>query len=150
MSIEQTITAHTDALKANTEAIEKLLGVWTQLAKRGNEVDTAVQTAKANGTAYSVTVAGAATDLGTKGNAPSPAHTPAAPATQTEAAAAEPAAESPSEEPATLELLTKETTALATRNRPALIALLGEYGVQRASNIPEAQWAEYIAKVRAL
>lgn len=152
MSLEQ-------ALSENTAAINALVAVWGKLAARGNEVTAAAAKADANGTDYAITAGGVALDSAAKPSAPAkaaapkPAATPAAPAAApVEAAPQETAAESPSDDAEVIDLalLTKETTAAATRNRAGLVALLQEHGAARASAIPQDQWAAFVAKARLL
>ena len=153
------------ALKENTAAVQALIDVWTKLVAQGNAVTANVAAKTAAGEAYGVTAGGApvtVVDPKPTAKATTPkveapkveaaAPTPAADvqAPTTENAAPETAAEAPSEEVVDMALLTKETTGAATRNRPGLVALLGEFGAARASAIPADKWAEYIAKVRAL
>ena len=152
------------ALKENTAAVQALIDVWTKLVAQGNAVTANVAAKTAAGEAYGVTAGGtpvtvvepkptakAATPKveTPKVEAPAPAPT-ATEQAPVEAADANSAAESPSEEVVDLALLTKETTGAATRNRAGLVALLAEFGAARASAIPADKWAEYIAKVRAL
>lgn len=146
------------ALKENTAAVQALIDVWTKLVAQGNAVTANVAAKTAAGESYGVTAGGTpVTVVAPKPTAQveapkveaAPTPVAAAPAPTAEGAAQETAAESPSEV-VDLALLTKETTSAATRNRPGLVALLGEFGAARASAIPADKWADYIAKVRAL
>ena len=147
MSIEQTIAANTAALTAQTAAIENLAAMWKLLTANAVAAKTSetVTTIKAGG----VPIIEKATD-------PKPAPTPAAPVTVTltpEASApAEPAAASPSEAPAVVEMkdLSAAVTAAATRNRDGLVALLGKHNVKRASELPQDKWAGLVAELEAL
>lgn len=40
--------------------------------------------------------------------------------------------------------------AVTTHGREAVVAILGEFGAERASEVPEAQWAELVEKLKAL
>ena len=152
------------ALKENTAAVQALIDVWTKLVAQGNAVTANAAAKTAAGEAYGVTAGGTPVTVAdpkppakaatpkveapkVEAPAPAPTATEQAPG---EAADANSAAESPSEEVVDLALLTKETTGAATRNRAGLVALLAEFGAARASAIPADKWAEYIAKVRAL
>lgn len=146
------------AIEKNTAAVQALIDVWAKLCAQGEAVVSKATEKAAAGEPYGITAGGAPVTVvdpkpTAKVEAPKveAAPTPAAdaPAPTTEGAAQETAAESPSEV-VDLALLTKETTSAATRNRPGLVALLGEFGAARASAIPADKWAEYIAKVRAL
>lgn len=147
------------AIKENTAAVQALIDVWAKLCAQGEAVVAQATEKAAAGEAYGITAGGtpvttvAPTKPAVKAEAPkveaAPTPVVAAPAPTTEGAAPETAAESPSEV-VDLALLTKETTSAATRNRPGLVALLGEFGAARASAIPADKWADYIAKVRAL
>lgn len=148
------------AIKENTAAVQALIAVWTKLCAQGEAVAAKATEKAAAGESYGITAGGAPVTTVAPAKAEAPkveapkveaAPTPVAAATAqtTDGAAQETAAESPSEV-VDLALLTKETTSAATRNRPGLVALLGEFGAARASAIPADKWAEYIAKVRAL
>lgn len=143
------------AIKENTAAVQALIDVWAKLCAQGEAVAAKATEKAAAGESYGITAGGApvTTVAPAKAEAPkveaAPTPVAAAPAQTTEGAAQETAAESPSEV-VDLALLTKETTSAATRNRPGLVALLGEFGAARASAIPADKWADYVAKVRAL
>lgn len=146
------------AIEKNTAAVQALIDVWAKLCAQGNAVAAKATEKAAAGEPYGVTAGGTpVTVVDPKPTAQveapkveaAPTPVADAPAPTTEGAAQETAAESPSEV-VDLALLTKETTSAATRNRPGLVALLGEFGAARASAIPADKWAEYIAKVRAL
>lgn len=153
------------AIKENTSAVIALTEIWTKLAAQGNAIAARAVEKNAAGEDYNLT-AGGVPIAEIKASAPKPAAEKTAPATTpaatapapTETAAPTPAAESPSEagdntaddEVVDLAILTKETTGAATRNRAGLVALLGEFGVKRAGEIPEAQWGTFVAKLRSL
>ena len=40
--------------------------------------------------------------------------------------------------------------AVTTHGREAVVAILGEFGAERASEVPEAQWAELVEALKAL
>lgn len=138
MSIEQTIAANTAALTAQTAAIENLAAMWKLLTANATAI-------KAGGV-----------PLSEKAPDPKPAPTPAAPVTATPtpevSAPAEPAAASPSEAPAVVEMkdLSAAVTAAATRNRDGLVALLGKHNVKRASELPQDKWAALVLELEAL
>lgn len=150
------------AIQENTAAVKALIDVWAKLVTQGNTVAANAAAKTAAGEPYGVTAGGtpvtkvepkaeAPKAEAPKGKAAAPAPTPAASEPAPAAtAASETAAESPSDEVVDMVLLTKETTAAATRNRAGLVALLAEYGAARASAIPQGDWPAYIAKVRAL
>lgn len=158
------------AIKENTSAVKALTEIWAKLAAQGNAVAARAVEKNAAGEDYNLT-AGGVPIAEIKASTPKPAAEKTAPATTpaatapapTETATPTPAAESPSDagdntaddntaddEVVDLALLTKETTGAATRNRAALVALLGEFNAKRASEIPEAQWGAFVAKLRSL
>ena len=138
MSLEQ-------ALAENTAVMKELVAAWKALTANAAACKT-VDVVKAGGVKVLEKVAD-----------PTPADTQTAPATATATptpgpAPIEPAAASPSDTPAVVEMkdLSAAVTAAATRNRDGLVALLGKYEVKRASEVPQDQWAALVAELGAL
>lgn len=136
MSLEQ-------ALAANTAAIKELTAAWASLNAQARAISTKVD----NGQADKVNIAGVAEIPLAKVEEKKPAPTPAV--AETQAAKPEIATAPPSEAP-TMAQLSAAVTAAATRNRDGLVAALAAKGVKRAGEIPQDQWAAFIAEVGAL
>lgn len=83
---------------------------------------------------------------GPAAKAPEPEPEPQ-PEPQPEPSEPESAAEAP--EPVTLAQLGEAVMALAKADRDAAVAILGEYGVAKAGQIPEDKWPEAVAKFKA-
>lgn len=149
MSLEDKLAANTAALEANVAAMQELTAMWAKLTAAAAKVSDGVEA----GTIAKITAGGvpvAEVPQAPKQKADKPADTPAAPVTATttptEVAAPAPVTESRSEPPkeATMEQLSAAVTSAATRNRDAVIRLLSERGVKRASELPKDQWADII------
>ena len=136
MSIEQALADNTAALKALTKA-------WESLNAQARAISTKVD----KGEADKVDIAGVAEIPLAKVEEKKPAPTPAV--AETQAAKPEIATAPPSEAP-TMAQLSAAVTAAATRNRDGLVAALAAKGVKRAGEIPQDQWAAFIAEVGAL
>lgn len=155
MSLEQALFQIAEALAANTAALQestkatvarievfKASQLATQIALSTHDaaLDAADATLAVDPEARTITVETPAA----KKPAPAPAAKAEAPVE------AETVLASPSNTTPSLAELTTATTQAATRNREALVELIASFGVKRAGSIPEAQWADYIAKAEAL
>ena len=152
MSIESTIAEHTEALAENTAAMVKLTEVWLQLANKASHI---ADTAKPGET---ITAAGKpVAEVKPKADKPKaepkaevaadpkPAaepSTPEVPAAQT-ASSSEPA---PSVD---YPVLQKAVFALAGKNREAVVALAGTFGVKTFKELDASKWGEALEAVNA-
>ena len=144
MSIEMELAANTAAIKSQTEAINSLINVWSQLTAQATDISAKVAT----GETTAVTLAGkarieVAQDKGkTEPTAPVQEAPPPRGWTHEQAAQEQPKVE--------LKDLSAAVTAAATRNREGLVALLAKHNVKRASELPQENWAALLVELAAL
>ena len=178
MSLEQALAEQTAAIRENTRAVVALHEAWQHLRERAKymadvathaggvpladpkPVDTpAAKEAAPKATAESTPAVESPSEGKPAQPAPSPAAGPAtveaAAPVKTESAPTPTAASAeappqPSTAAIDMKALSAAVTAAATRNRDGLVAVLAKYGVKRASELSQDQWAPLVADLETI
>lgn len=58
--------------------------------------------------------------------------------------------DSRNDEPLTYDDVKKATIALSAKSKAAAVTLLADYGVKKATELPQEQWARYVAQAKQL
>lgn len=155
MSLEQIIAANTEAVAAQTSAINTLIGLLQ------NSANTVQSVKSAEGTTSSETLANDKADAESAKKAKAAeakAEKAKANAEAVAAAEAKAAAEAAKTKTVvvtedgvlTLAEVSPIVVALAKKDRAAAVSLLGEYGAKKATELKPEDYAEFVAKANAI